>query len=88
MTPEERDVRIDADESIAAIKPDGALTQTAKDILRVCDPPATEEDISRALVRHFSQVEPMVRDMVNLGLLVDVDGRLALTELAQAKLGR
>jgi len=80
--------RIDADESVAAIKPDGGLTQTAKDILRVCDPPATEEDISRALVRHFSQVVPMVRDMVNLGLLVDVEGRLALTDLAREKLPR
>ncbi len=82
------DARIDADESIAAIKPDGALTQTAKDILRACDPPATEEDISRALVRHFSQVQPMVRDMVNLGLLEAVEGRLVPTELALEKLSR
>ncbi|MEA4854984.1 MAG: hypothetical protein AAGU21_14660 [Solidesulfovibrio sp.] len=87
MTPEERDQRIDADESIAAIKPDGSLTQTARDILRACDPPATEEDISRALVRHFSQVEPMVRDLVHLGLLKEVEGRLSLTELAVEKLG-
>lgn len=76
----------DADESVAAIKPDGSLTQTAKDILRVCEPPATEEDISRALVRHFSQVQPMVRDLVNLGLLEEVQGRLSLTGLAQEKL--
>ncbi len=82
------DDRIDADESVAEIKPDGSLTQTARDILRVCEPPATEEDISRALVRHFSQVQPMVRDLVNLGLLEDVEGRLALTELAREKLGR
>lgn len=91
MTSEEivdasMDARIDADESVAAIKPDGALTQTAKDVLKVCDPPATEEDISRALVRHFSQVEPMVRDLVNLGLLEEVEGRLALTGLALEKL--
>lgn len=76
----------DADESVAAIKPDGTLTQTAKDILRVCDQPATEEDIARAIVRHFSQVVPMVRDMVNLGLLNNVEGRLAVTELAKEKL--
>ena len=30
----------DADESLAAVKPDGSLTQTAKDVLRACDPPA------------------------------------------------
>jgi len=80
------DDRIDADESVAAIKPDGSLTQTARDVLGVCDPPATQEDIARALVRHFSQVQPMVRDLVSLGLLEDVDGRLALTELALEKL--
>ena len=83
MTPEDR---IDADESIAAIKPDGSLTQTAKDILRACEPPATDEHISRVLVRHFSQVEPMVRDLVHLGLLEESEGRLALTELAREKL--
>lgn len=76
----------DADESMAAIKPDGSLTQAARDVLRACDPPATEEDISRALVRHFSQVQPMVRDLINLGLLQDENGRLALTEHAEAKL--
>ena len=78
----------DADESMAAIKPDGSLTQTAKDVLVVCDPPATEEDISRALVRHFSQVQPMVRELINLDLLKDVGGRLALTDRALEKLGR
>ena len=77
----------DADESVAAIKPDGALTQTARDILRACDPPATEEEIAKAIVRHFSQVVPMVRDMVNLGLLKDAEGRLVPTELAKEKLG-
>ncbi len=77
----------DADESVAAIKPDGSLTQTAKDVLRACDPPATEEDIARALVRHFSQVQPMVRDLIHLGLLEDVRGRLGLTTLAREKLG-
>jgi len=76
----------DADESMAAIKPDGSLTQTARDVLAVCDPPATEEDISRALVRHFSQVQPMVRELINLDLLKDVEGRLALTERALEKL--
>uniref|UniRef100_I2Q3X4 Uncharacterized protein n=1 Tax=Desulfovibrio sp. U5L TaxID=596152 RepID=I2Q3X4_9BACT len=76
----------DADESVAAIKPDGSLTQTAKDILRICEPPATEEDIARGLVRHFSQVQPMVRDMLHLGLLEDAEGRLALTTLAREKL--
>jgi Mn-dependent DtxR family transcriptional regulator len=76
---------IDADESMAAIKPDGSLTQTARDVLRVCDPPATEEDIARALVRHFSQVQPMVRELISLGLLEDVSGRLVLTDFGQEK---
>jgi len=76
----------DADESMAAIKPDGALTQTARDVLRVCDPPATEEDISRALVRHFSQVQPMIRELVSQDLLKDVSGRLTLTDRAREKL--
>jgi Mn-dependent DtxR family transcriptional regulator len=46
------------------------------------------EDISRALVRHFSQVLPMVRDLVNLGLLEDQNGRLAVTDYGREKLGR
>jgi len=75
-----------ADESTPGIKEDGSLTQTARDILRACDPPATQEDIARAIVRHFSQVGPLVRDMIALGLLEDVDGRLALTEFAREKL--
>ena len=78
----------DAAEATPQVKPDGSLTQAAKDILRVCEPPATEEDISRALVRHFSQVQPMVRDLVNLGLLEDNNGRLAVTDYGREKLGR
>ncbi|KHK00827.1 hypothetical protein DVDV_1175 [Desulfovibrio sp. DV] len=78
----------DAAEATPQVKPDGSLTQAAKDILRVCEPPATEEDISRALVRHFSQVQPMVRDLVNLGLLEDNNGRLAVTAYGREKLGR
>jgi Mn-dependent DtxR family transcriptional regulator len=77
----------DAAEATPQVKPDGTLTQAAKDILRACDPPATEEDISRALVRHFSQVQPMVRDLVNLGLLEDHNGRLAVTDYGREKLG-
>ncbi|MHC1713823.1 MAG: hypothetical protein AB9872_16895 [Solidesulfovibrio sp.] len=77
---------LDADESAAAVKPDGTLTQMAKDILRVCDPPATEEDISRALVRHFSQVQPMVRAMIHQDLLKDQEGRLTLTDRGREKL--
>ena len=76
----------DAAEATPQVKPDGSLTQSAKDILRVCDPPATEEDISRAVVRHFSQVQPMVRDLVNLGLLEDCNGRLAVTDYGREKL--
>lgn len=78
----------DAAEATPQVKPDGSLTQAAKDILRVCEPPATEEDISRSLVRHFSQVQPMVRDLVNLGLLEDNNGRLAVTAYGREKLGR
>ena len=78
----------DAAEDTPQVKPDGTLTQAAKDILRVCEPPATMEDISRALVRHFSQVLPMVRDLVNLGLLEDQNGRLAVTDYGREKLGR
>lgn len=76
----------DAAEDTPQVKPDGTLTQSAKDILRACDPPATAEDISRALVRHFSQVQPMVRDLVNLGLLEDRNGRLAVTDYGRDKL--
>jgi len=78
----------DAAEATPQVKPDGSLTQSAKDILRVCDPPATEEDISRAVVRHFSQVQPMVRDLVNLGLLEDCNGRLAVTDYGREELAR
>lgn len=78
----------DAAEATPQVKPDGSLTQSAKDILRACDPPATEEDISRAVVRHFSQVQPMVRDLVNLGLLEDNNGRLAVTDYGREKLAR
>ncbi len=76
----------DTDESLAAIKPDGTLTQTAKDVLKACDPPATVEDIARAIVRHFSQIPPLVRDLVHQDLLEEVDGRLAVTELGREKL--
>lgn len=76
----------DADESLAAIKPDGSLTQTAKDILRACDPPATEEEIARAIVRHFSQVQPLVRECIHQDLLKERDGRLVLTDLGREKL--
>jgi hypothetical protein len=77
---------VDADESLVAIKSDGSLTQTAKDVLRACDPPATEEEIAKVLARHFSHVTPLVRDCIHLDLLKDEDGRLALTELGQEKL--
>jgi hypothetical protein len=77
---------IDADESLVAIKSDGSLTQTAKDILRACDSPATQEEIARSLVRHFSQVGPLVLDCIQLGLLEDQDGRLALTAFGREKL--
>ncbi len=79
-------VFLDADESVPAIKSDGSLTQVAKDMLRACDPPATEEDLARALVRHFSQVQPLVRDLISLGLVEDVDGRLVLTDFGREKL--
>lgn len=76
----------DSDESLAAIKSDGSLTQMAKDVLRACDPPATDEDIARALTRHFSFVEPLVRECIQRDLLKEQDGRLALTELGREKL--
>ena len=60
---------IETDESVAAIKPDGSLTQMAKDVLRACDPPATDEDIARALTRHFSFVEPVVQECIQQDLL-------------------
>jgi hypothetical protein len=76
----------DSDESAAAIKSDGSLTQMAKDVLRVCDPPATDEEIARALTRHFSFVEPLVRECIQQDLLKEQDGRLAITELGREKL--
>ena len=77
---------VDADESVAAIKPDGSLTQMAKDILRACNPPATDEDIARALTRHFSFVEPLVRECIQQDLLKEQDGRFAITDLGREKL--
>jgi hypothetical protein len=77
---------VDPDESQVAIKSDGSLTQMAKDVLRACLTPATEEEVSKALVRHFSQVEPLVRDCIHLDLLVEQDGRLALTVVGREKL--
>jgi len=79
---------VDADESQAAIKPDGSLTQMARDVLRACDPPATNEDIARALTRHFSFVEPLVQECIQQDLLREKNGRLALTDLAREKLLR
>lgn len=77
---------LDVDESLVDIKPDGSLTQTARDILRACDPPSTQEEIARVLVRHFSQVGPLVLDCIQLGLLEDQSGRLALTVFGREKL--
>jgi hypothetical protein len=77
---------VDLDESQVAIKPDGSLTQMARDVLRACLTPATEEEVSKSLVRHFSQVGPLVRDCIHLDLLEDQDGRLALTVFGREKL--
>lgn len=77
---------VDVDESQPAIKPDGSLTQMARDVLHVCDPPATYEDIARALSRHFSFVEPLVQVCIQLDLLREKNGRFALTDFAREKL--
>lgn len=77
----------DTDESQVAIKVDGSLTQMARDVLRACLTPSTEEEVAKALVRHFSQVGPLVQDCIQLDLLEDRSGRLALTAFGREKLG-
>lgn len=76
----------DPDESQIAIKSDGTLTQMTKDVLRACLTPATEEEVAKVLVRHFSQVGPLVRDCLHLDLLEEREGRLVLTVFGREKL--
>lgn len=78
---------VDPDESQVAIKPDGSLTQMGRDVLRACLNPATEEEVAKALVRHFSQVGPLLQDCIQLDLLEDQSGRMALTAFGREKLG-
>lgn len=71
---------------MACLKPDGTLTETGRAGLAALREYGTEEEAARASGLPIYRVRMLVRALVDEGLLEERGGRLAATQLGEAKL--
>lgn len=72
---------------MACINSDGSLTLVARDVLGALDQPRAVEEIRDVAHQPVYRVRASLREMGELGLVVKMGDRYAITEVGKAKLG-
>jgi predicted transcriptional regulator len=68
------------------VKPDGTLSPSAEMILKVCEKPATIDEMAQATGLRSFRIKTSIRELTGAGLLEEQDDRFALTPAGAAKL--
>ncbi|MEJ2671588.1 MAG: winged helix-turn-helix domain-containing protein [Deltaproteobacteria bacterium] len=68
------------------VKPDGTLSLSAEIILKVCDKPATIDEMAQATSLRSFRIKSSIRELTAAGLLEEQGGRFRLTQKGKALL--
>jgi len=71
---------------MACINSDGSLTLVARDVLQALDEPHSVEEIHVISRQPVYRVRASLREMGELGLVSETDGRYSITEAGRARL--
>ncbi len=71
---------------MACINSDGSLTLVARDVLQALDQPRSVEEIHGIARQPVYRVRASLREMGELGLVSETDGRYSITEVGRARL--
>ena len=66
---------------MACINSDGSLTKTAKKVMTVMQTPSRDFDIAEEIQFPVYLVRSSLRELIEIGLVNEVDGEFTLTEL-------
>jgi predicted transcriptional regulator len=68
------------------VKPDGTLSPSAEMILKVCDQPASIDEMAQATGLRSFRIKTSIRELIEAGLLTKKDDRFVLTPAGTALL--
>ncbi|MGD8698814.1 MAG: hypothetical protein PVJ43_05960 [Gemmatimonadales bacterium] len=71
---------------MACINPDGSLTLVARDVLRALEQPRSVEEIHQVARQPTYRVRASLREMGEIGLVTETEGRYSITEAGRARL--
>lgn len=71
---------------MACINPDGSLSLVARDVLRALEQPRSVEEIHKIARQPTYRVRASLREMGEIGLVTETEGRYAITEAGRAQL--
>ena len=71
---------------MSCINSDGTLTKTAEKVMSAIETPSKDAKIAARISFPVYLVRSSLRQLVELGLVSEIDGEYALTEAGQAKL--
>ena len=72
---------------MACVNPDGTLTSSALDLLKLASKPVSPEAISAELATPLFKVRASLREMLAAGLVVELQAGYQATEEGAAKVG-
>jgi predicted transcriptional regulator len=68
------------------VKPDGTLSPSAEMILKVCDQPASIEEMAQATGLRSFRIKTSIRELTGAGLLIQQGDRFVLSPAGTALL--
>ena len=71
---------------MACVNPDGTLSTSAKELLKILEGPMTPEEISQRLNRPMFKVRSSLREMLEAKLISSVEDKYVITEEGNKKI--
>ena len=71
---------------MACVNPDGTLSTSAKELLKILNNPITAEEISQKLNRPMFKVRSSIREMLEAELISLVEDKYVITEEGKKKI--
>jgi predicted transcriptional regulator len=71
---------------MACINPDGSLSLVARDVLRALEQSHSVEEIHQVARQPTYRVRASLREMGEIGLVTETEGRYSITEAGRARL--
>jgi len=71
---------------MACVNPDGTLSSSAKELLKVLNNPITAEEISQKLSRPMFKVRSSLREMLEAKFISSVEDKYVITEEGNKKI--